>query len=134
MSEIQILTEFKKQLILFFDDLIDQFPGEGDLVLLRIFFKDQYPIESAVKTFLHKLTTDDGKVRKMIQSRDELFFLNHSMFDTTAGKDKVERMKRLWRSDLMDAEDKKVMWKWVDAFVFLADKYAKCKTENFVSK
>jgi hypothetical protein len=31
----------------------------------------------------------------------------------------------LWTSGQMDAEDKKVIWKWVDSFVMLGDRYAK---------
>ena len=37
MSEIEILCEFLNGLISFFDELIDQFPTEGDLVIFRIF-------------------------------------------------------------------------------------------------
>ena len=37
MSELQVLSEFKNGLISFFDELIDQFPKEGDLVMIRIF-------------------------------------------------------------------------------------------------
>jgi len=41
MSEIETLIEFKKQLINFFDELISQFPIEGDLVVMRLFITTQ---------------------------------------------------------------------------------------------
>ena len=41
MSETLILQEFKNNLITFFDELIDQFPTEADLVIIRIFLKDR---------------------------------------------------------------------------------------------
>ena len=41
MSELHVLQEFKNGLISFVDELIDQFPKEGDLIMIRIFLKDQ---------------------------------------------------------------------------------------------
>jgi hypothetical protein len=51
MSEIQVLNEFKNGLISFFDELIDQFPNEGDLIMIRIFLKDQIIIEDVMNIF-----------------------------------------------------------------------------------
>ena len=34
-TELAILIEFKKQLTNFFDELVAQFPKEGDLVVIR---------------------------------------------------------------------------------------------------
>jgi hypothetical protein len=31
----------------------------------------------------------------------------------------------LWRSGLLDDEDKQVIWNWIDAFIYLGDKYTK---------
>ena len=37
MSEILILKEYKKNLIDFIDELIDFYPSESDLIILRIY-------------------------------------------------------------------------------------------------
>ena len=124
MSEIEILTEFKTQLICFFDELISQFPLEGDLVLVRLFFSNQISIQDVMNFFNHKINTNDQELRKMAKERNESFFLEHNVFDNL-GKEKINHFKKLWRSGLLDNEDKEVIWNWIDAFVYLGDKYAK---------
>jgi hypothetical protein len=124
MSEIEVLTEFKTQLISFFDELIGQFPLEGDLVVVRLFFANQIPIQDVMNNFNHKINTNDQELRKMIKNRNEAFFLENNMFENL-GKDKINHIKKIWRSDRLDKEDKEVIWNWVDAFMYLGDKYAK---------
>jgi hypothetical protein len=128
MSEFEVLTEFKTQLILFFDELITQFPTEGDLVVIRLFFSNQIPTQSIINIFNQKINTNDQELRKMVKERNDLFFLEHNIFDSL-GKEKVIHFKKLWRSERLDKEDKEVIWKWIDAFIYLGDKYAKimCK-------
>lgn len=124
MSEIEVLTEFKTQLISFFDELIGQFPLEGDLVVVRLFFANQIPIQDVMNNFNHKINTNDQELRKMIKNRNEAFFLENNMFENL-GKDKINHIKKIWRSDSLDKEDKEVIWNWIDAFMYLGDKYAK---------
>ena len=124
MSEIEVLTEFKTQLISFFDELIGQFPLEGDLVVVRLFFANQIPIQDVMNNFNHKINTNDQELRKMIKNRNEAFFLENNIFDNL-GKDKINNIKKIWRSDRLDKEDKEVIWNWIDAFMYLGDKYAK---------
>jgi hypothetical protein len=127
MSELQVLTEFKTGLISFFDELIDQFPQEGDLVMIRIFLKDQIPIEDVVNIFSNAINKDNAKLKKMIKDRNEIFFLENNIFDSIS-KTKVVHFKKLWRSGSLDEEDKKVVWRWVDSFVYLSEKYNKIKS------
>lgn len=125
-AEIIILNQYKQHLISFLDELISQFPEEPDLIILRIFFNDQIPIKNVVETFAHKLLS----VREMISKRDEIFFLEHNGIFDTINKDKVNHFKRLWRSGRLDKEDKEVVWRWIDSFVILTDKYQKAISEN----
>ena len=76
--------------------------------------------------FVENVTKNDNELKTMITDRNELFFLEHSMFDNL-GKDKVNHFKRIWRSDNLDEEDKEVIWNWVDAFVYLSNKYNEVK-------
>ena len=124
MSELQILAEFKNGLIAFFDELIDQFPQEGDLVMIRIFLKDQITISDVIEIFNTAINKDNQKLKKMIKERNESFFLDNNIFDSVS-KNKVLHFKKLWRSGSLDNDDKKVVWKWIDSFVFLSDKYNK---------
>jgi len=128
-SNIEILKEFKNSLIAFFDELIDQFPEEGDLIIVRIFLKDQMPIENVMNIFINNLNKDEQKLRKMVKDRNEIFFLENNVFDTV-NKNKVLHFKKLWRSGRLDDDDKKVVWKWIDSFIFLSDKYIKEKSNG----
>lgn len=129
MSEIEILSEFKTQLIAFFDELIGQFPHEGDLVVVRLFLSNQMPIQDIMNFFNHKINTNDQELRKMVKARNESFFIEHNVFDSL-GKEKVSHFKKLWRSGLLDYEDKQVIWNWIDAFIFLGDRYTKAVSEQ----
>ena len=129
MSEILILKEFKKNLISFVDELIDQFPSEGDLVILRIYFSDQCEIKQVMESFTQYLNRDDNIIKKNIEERNDSFFLNHNtLFENVVDKSKILHFKKIWRSPQLDQEDKEIIWKWIDSFVFLSDKYTKNKT------
>ena len=78
--ETQVLSEFKNGLISFFDELIDQFPEEGDLVMIRIFLKDQILIEDVMNMFVYHLTKDDNKMKTVIKTRNETYFLENNFF------------------------------------------------------
>lgn len=122
MSEEQVLIQFKKQLISFFDELIGQFPSEPNFVVLRILFNDQLPIKDVMQKFVLKLMS----TREMIKNRDENFFLEqNNSFLSFLDKDTANSFKRLWRSDDLDNDDKNVIWAWIDSLVCLADKYTK---------
>jgi hypothetical protein len=77
-----------------------------------------------MNNFNHKINTNDQELRKMIKNRNEAFFLENNIFDNL-GKDKINNIKKIWRSDRLDKEDKEVIWNWIDAFMYLGDKYAK---------
>ena len=129
MSEIEVLKEFKTQIISFLDELVSQFPEEGDLVLLRLFITNQIPIKDAMDSFNHKINTNNQELRKMVKDRKETFFLDHNAFDFI-GKEKVTHFKNVWRSGRLDDEDKRVIWNWIDAFIYLGDKYTKAITKS----
>lgn len=126
MSEIEILKQFKNALISFLDELIVQFPSEGDLVIFRIFLKDRVIINDIMNYVVRKILP----LKKMIQDRNEDFFLNHcSLFEEIQNiekKDKVNRFKKLWRSEYLDDDDKRVVWEWFDSFIYLSEKYQNC--------
>lgn len=127
MSTLQILTEFKVQITTFFDELIAQFPQEGDLVVMRLFISTQMPIEDTLNKFIYEITTNNGEKRQAIKDRNEGLFLKYETTSETAEKYKLNHFKRLWRSGQLDDEDKRVIWQWIDTFIYFADKYTKSK-------
>lgn len=121
-----ILQEFKNQLVSFFDELINQFPSEGDFVVIRLFISNQIPIRDVMNNFNYQLNKENKLFKTMIKNRDENFFLDNNLFNLTVGnQNKVSYFKKLWRSGVLDDDDKAVMWRWVDSFVYLTDKYTK---------
>jgi hypothetical protein len=135
MSEIQVLKEFKNNLISFFDELIDQFPEMGDLVMVRIFLKDQISTKDVIEIFSFQINKNEQQIRKIIKERNEQFFLEeNNFFDSITNtsindgtKNKVSKFQNIWRSNRLDAEDKETIWKWIESFVYLTDKYNKLK-------
>ena len=127
MSGIEILSEFRTQLTIFFDELIQQFPHESDLVIVRLFISNQVPIQKVMDTFTYKINKNDHELRTMVKTRNEAFFLDHSVFDEL-DQTKVNHFKRLWRSGQLDDDDKDVIWKWIETFIYLSDKFNKLKT------
>lgn len=126
MSEIKILNEFKKSLITFIDELITQFPEEGDLVIIRIFLNDQVPIPDVMNHVIHMILP----LKQLVVSKDEKFFLENNVLFSALNSGKVNHFKKLWRSGRLDNDDKDVVWKWMTSFVFLAEKYQKIKISS----
>ena len=126
MSELEELNEFKKQLLIFFDELISQFPLEGDLVILRLFIDNQIPIKDLMDNFIYEINKDNENLLTMVKERNENFFLNNNIFPKI-NKEKFNHFRKLWLSDLLDKEDKIVIWQWIDSFVFLSNRYVKTK-------
>jgi hypothetical protein len=129
MSEILILEQFKKQLISFLDELISQFPETPELVMLRILCKDQIPISEIMNNIILKLPN----IRTYIKERDEKFFLEYNILSID-NRDSANTLKKLWRSGRLDAEDKQVIWKWIDSIVMMCDRYSNFLSENNKSK
>ena len=129
---MEVLREFKSQLIIFFDELIENFPEEGDLVIARLFIANQVPIVDLMNDFNHHINKDDQRLRKMIKDRREDFFLHNTLFANH--KNTLSRFKKLWRSGTLDDDDKEIIWKWVDTFIFLSDKYNRTMSTSVVAK
>lgn len=124
------MIEFKTQLTSFFDELIAQFPNEGDLVVMRLYIATQMDIQEAVNTFIYQLNTKEGETRDAINKHDEGHFLSYNINTDTNEKYRLGHFKKLWMSGKLDTEDKTIIWTWIDTFVFLSDKYTKVKTER----
>lgn len=122
-TNIDIAIDFKTQLTSFFDELIAQFPQEGDLVVMRLYIATQMNIVDTLNKLILELTTNDGATRQAIKDRDEAYFLKYPMLSDTNNKYKLNHFKTLWRSGQLDDDDKEVIWSWVNIFVKLADKY-----------
>lgn len=125
-SELEILIQLKTQLVNFLDELIESFPNEPDFVIFRIFVNDRIPIADIMKY----ITTNLCPLHDMVKSRDEKFFLNNNVLFEKFNENengKVNHFKRMWTSKDLDKEDKEVIWRWFQSFIYLGNKYLECK-------
>lgn len=115
------LAKFKRQLVLFVNDLIIVAPGEKDLYAVRFFIENTIPITTIVDEFYNRILP----CREQIKSRNQDFFLNESsnMFSGLSNN-KITHFSTIWKSNL-DTEDRDSIWNWVDVLVRQADKCEK---------
>lgn len=121
MSEQQILDEFKNNLICFLDELIDQFPKEPDLIILRIYISDQIETKIIMDEFVLLMNKNEQQLKKIIKERKESFFLDTNFLEQFLEKNKLNHYRKIWRT--FDDENKDVVWKWVDTFIYFANQY-----------
>jgi len=123
MDTTTVLIQFQDSIITFLDELISLFPKDTDLIMFRIFLKDRIPIVVVMNIFIMKLLP----LKNMIQKKDENFFLNEcDLFDELQNKkEKIQKFKSIWRSNSIDNQNRQVIWKWFESFVYLAEKYQK---------
>ena len=125
-TQTQILIQFKNSLVSFIDELVESFPNEADLIILRIFLKDQISIEDVINKFIYIINKDDQKLKNDIKTRNESVFLENEIFQSIS-KTKVLNFQKLWSSDNLDKDEKNTVWLWIDSFVILTDRYTKIK-------
>ena len=127
MSVQQTLAiKFRDHIIDFLDELIEQFPHEADIIICRIFIKDQISDIEITESFVESLL----KYQDMIKNRDEKFFIDNDNLFSYFDGGKVLHFKRIWESDNLDKDDRETMWSWMDSFVLLSKKYIEAKSVN----
>lgn len=116
MSAVQVLQHFKTMLLDFIDDLIEQFPTEGKLVVGRIFV-DSLSTEEIIKQFIKEVLPYE----KMINKKDEAFFLTHDILLAGITNSEVSHFKHLYLQ--LDEDSKNTVWQWVQCLVSITKKY-----------
>lgn len=118
--QVEIMCLFKKSLIEFFDDLIEQYPQEADLIMYRFFLSEQIPVESLMTRFIQFVLPH----RQKIVDRDESFFISNDNIFGSSPKDKIIHFKNLYLG--MNQENRETLFQWFDSFLLLVDKYKEC--------
>lgn len=119
------MKEFRNHLIQFLDELIEQFPAEANFVIMRIFIKDQVPIADVIGRFIRDILP----FREQSKKRDDQFFIDHPFLYMSTndmnkgGKEKIDHFSKLWLSDVLDDNDRQIIWDWVDLFMEYGGKY-----------
>ena len=118
-SKFDCLVVFKKNLIEFLDALMELLPQEKDLITLRVMFESKIPIEMAMDIFYQRIIP----YRKMVEQKDERFFLEATDLFSGIQKNKVSYFKDLWQSSNLTDDDRQTLWRWFSLFLKIALKY-----------
>jgi hypothetical protein len=120
-NKLILMKEFREQLVNFLDEIIDQFPMESDFVLIRMFIKDQIPVHDVLGRFIKDILP----LKEYVKNRDESFFLDNQILYTggNINLEKIDHFKKLWKSDLLDKDDRDTIWKWMDCFIKISNNY-----------
>ena len=126
MSQLQLLRGLHSDLLKFFDSLIEAFPDEGDLVIIRFALTDQFPITD----IMDYITVSLLPLKSKVDNRDNNFFLENNILFEELDNAKVNHFKRIWKSETLNDEDRDSIWRWFDRFLLRAERYKKCINAN----
>lgn len=121
MSEIQILTSLKNDLLKFLDQLILILPNEGDLIIIRYFIADKIPINDIMDYIVTKLLP----LNELVKNKNDNFFLQNNILFDKIDNNKVNYFKNLWISDKLDQQDKDTIWMWFRRILLRAEQFTK---------
>ena len=122
-TRLDYLKLFKKNLIDFFDEIIEQFPNDPDFIMTRIFIKDKMPIEEVMNGFLINFVPNEHLVD---EKNDEKIIQLISSFGLEIPENKINKMVKLWKTEL-DEDDREVMWSLLKTFTTISKKYSVCE-------
>lgn len=117
MSEQDILTKYRNVVITFIDELIDQFPSEGELIMLRFIVNDKISDKDLMNIAIKNLIPN----KDFIKDKNDVIFLEKNLFDLN--KDIVTKYKKIWRG--LNTHNKTTIWKWLDSIVYIVECYQK---------
>jgi hypothetical protein len=118
-EERKLLERFQKNIVRFFDELIEMFPNEKDFILIRILVKDQIPSTQIMSYF--EMVMKNKEIISSIEHRDDTFILSNVLFSKISNS---TVFKNLWEKHL-DNDDKEMIWSWVDCFKLMTTEYMK---------
>lgn len=119
-NKLKIIQVFHNNLVDFIDSLIEQFPSETDLILVKTFLQQFCSPADIMKYFSKSLLSQEVKV--MIDKEDEAFFLqNDSLFSDIPNQQKVFHFKNLWKNS--NTQQKQMMWAWIKKFKRISELY-----------
>jgi hypothetical protein len=130
LSTFEILKIYRDSVVKFLSNLVELFPDQEDLIIMRILFENQIPIEESMKKLSTRLLTPisskNGTVvpADMIRRRNDAFFLsNIEIFQGMKDQDKIMCWKQLWQSRRLDAADRGAIWAHLELLLGLAEMY-----------
>lgn len=117
-----IMVSFHGHVVDFLGELAEQFPSEVDLAIAKMFIKNHINPIVIIERFIKEALPHKNDFK----NRNEHILIEKA--NTIFGNDqKVDRFKKLWLSNLLDDDDRNVIWEWFDTFLILAERYTQGK-------
>jgi hypothetical protein len=122
-NELNYLIHFKTQMLRFIDELIQLFPHEPSFIIIRIFVNDKIPVKDVIGRFMLECLP----VARAVTDRNDKFFIYsdfiYEKYAKDVGDDEIQNFRKIWESEVLDDENKNVIWKWLDMFMLISKKY-----------
>lgn len=119
LGKLEILSLFKDNMLQFIDNLVELCPEEGELIMFRILFENQLPIEDT----MIRLAKVILPIKEMIIKKNEKFFLEGNDIFGNVKQEKIIKWKQLWLKKNLDSQDREMIWKWLQLFLGLSEMY-----------
>lgn len=119
MSKIDLLIKFKNTVVAFIDEIIEQFPRDSDLILCRLYIKDQIPTEQLMNIFINFFLPQ----KQLIVNKDDKFFTEGTAQFFEHLNIKTNLFEKIWSSNILDEDDRTIIWEWMTSIVTIVEKY-----------
>lgn len=114
---------FKKQVIVFLDELISSFPQQTIFVIIRIYVKDQIPLDDVLGRYIKFCLPH----KDVVANRNEEFIRSDTLMKSFGATEWAINTKKtleeFWLSDLLDNDNKEMIWKWLNLLMNISNKY-----------
>lgn len=118
-KKFDLLIKFKNVLLEFIDELVQQFPNDSDIIMCRIFIKDQIPTQTIMDKFIKYFIPHND----LIMNQDPLFFTVGTSDFCASLKLNTNIFEKIWYSGTLDDEDQQVIWHWITSLYKMVVKY-----------
>lgn len=119
MSKLDLLIKFKHTVVSLIDEIIEQFPRDSDLILCRLYIKDQIPTENLMDIFIKYFLPQ----KQSILDKDDTFFTEGTRDFFIQLNLKNNLFEKIWKSNVLDEDDRTIIWDWMETIVIIVDKY-----------
>lgn len=118
-KKFDLLIKFKNVLLEFIDELVQQFPNDSDIIMCRIFIKDQIPTQTIMDKFIKYFIPHND----LIMNQDPLFFTVGTSDFCASLNLNTNIFEKIWYSGTLDDEDQQVIWHWITSLYKMVVKY-----------
>lgn len=119
MSKLDLLIKFKHTVVSLIDEIIEQFPRDSDLILCRLYIKDQIPTENLMDIFIKYFLPQ----KQSILNKEDSFFTEGTRDFFIQLNLKNNLFEKIWKSNVLDEDDRTIIWDWMETIVIIVDKY-----------